>query len=317
MKGSFLTALAGLALFTTGGARSAWAAIAAPCAPATMAPAAPTLPANLPGFGYTALKATSAQVHLYTAAKTEVPLTVGPVEGGYLKVVPTSPLTVGASYELQFESFCGYGPYPPQGPIAFTVTPAAPLPTELGVASTAPTSTAKDLGTTQFTITASYTLHASMKPWVAAYRFGVAFDDRPIETKVTLSANGDVAQVTAKGWCDEASAAKPKHSVVLRARLPFATTLETAPSVVEFACPAPKFTTPPQTTPVIPSPSATASGAPSAPTTTTTTTDGGCSLAATGAVAPPFAALAPLALALGLALRRRNTAVVIANKGDS
>src|SRR4051812_32117575 len=71
-------------------APSAAHAIAAPpsCISADVVPR-PTqpVPANLPGFGYTAVNASSGDVHLFDGAAgstkgTEVPLTVGPAAEG-------------------------------------------------------------------------------------------------------------------------------------------------------------------------------------------------------------------------------------------
>jgi hypothetical protein len=288
--------------------KSAWAAAQAPCAAATIEPAASTIPANFPGFGYTATKATTADIHLKAVASSaDVPLTLGPVADGFIKVAPTSPLTVGQSYELSFTPFCSYGPYPQQSPLTFTVAAEAPIPTKLGTAAGAPTFTVKDLGTTQFKIAASYVLENEMKPWAAVYRLGILFDGRPIETKITRSADGTKVDVAATGWCDDSSAGKTKHDVVLRARLPFAPSLETAPASLEFSCPAPKHVTP--TGVSIGTPTATPNPAPSSGAGTNNNANGdsasgGC---AVGAVASP----APLGSIAALVIvgwsRRRKT----------
>src|SRR5688572_29410001 len=77
---------------------SAHAAAQAPCAAATIEPAATTIPANFPGFGYTATKATNDDIHLrVVGSSADVPLTLGPVAEGFVKVAPASPLTVGQS----------------------------------------------------------------------------------------------------------------------------------------------------------------------------------------------------------------------------
>jgi hypothetical protein len=221
------------------------AAIQNPCAPATVTPAVASVPANLPAFGYTALKATTSDVHLHAldAAKTEIPLTLGPVVDGYLKVVPAA-LTVGASYQLDFQPFCSYGPYPPSGPLTFTVAAAAPLPTQLGAVLSPPTVVVRDFGTTKFTITTTYAIADEMKPWQDVYRLGLTFDGKPIETKITPAGADGSVNVVATGWCDEAAAAKPAHDVALRARLPFAPALETTASTLTFDCPAPNIVTP-------------------------------------------------------------------------
>lgn len=287
---------------------SAWAMARPACAHATVSPRAAAIPANLPGFGYTALKATAQDVHLFAGSgtKTEVPLAIGPVEGGLLKVAPSAPLTPGVAYELQFDSFCTYGPTPPPAPLTFTATAASPLPAKLGEIRSAPTFVAKDYGTTQYTITASYTLDDEMKPWASVYQLNVVFDGKSIETKPTLALAADGVEVVAKGWCDQATAATKKHSVQLRGKLPFAPDVETASFELEVDCPAPKIGTPPDNPAVAPEPGAgggtgtgtgTGTGAGNA-----NAGSGGCSVTSSSP-----AALPALAALLGLAalLRRR------------
>src|SRR4051812_38431420 len=86
-----LLACSALVLVTPAGA-----APAPTCTPATMTPRAATIPANLPAFAYTALSATSKDVRLVaTDSAADLPLTVGPVSDGLLKVAPTNPLIAG------------------------------------------------------------------------------------------------------------------------------------------------------------------------------------------------------------------------------
>lgn len=288
--------------------RAASAAAQAPCAPARVTPTAATIPANLPAFGYSALEATANDIHLVatSAGNVDVPLTLGPAEGGLLKIVPSTPLTVGATYRLTFESFCSYGAFKAQEPIDFTVAAAAPLPTKVGAAPGVPTVSVKDLGTSRFTIETSYELDAEMRPWASVYRLGLLVDDRAVETKVTLSAAGDRATIMATGWCDDALASKNQHALKLRARLPFTATLESPITTLDFACPAPNIKPPPPSTAtptptVTPSPSASAANPASG-----SGSSGGCSASPTavhGSVASASAWV--LASVFALARRRR------------
>ncbi len=221
------------------------AAPAPSCNPASMTPSAASIPANFPGFAYTAQAATANDVHLFTLAKVEVPLTLGPVVGGLLKVKPAA-LTPGTTYELDFSSFCNYGNYPPQGPIVFMATAEAPLPTRLGEVSGTPTVVLEDFGTTKYTITAAYTLDPEMKPWLSVYQLDVALDGNRVSTKASVDATGTSAHVIGTGWCDAVTAASNAHTIQLRATLPFAPTLDTATVTVSFSCPAPNITTPPK-----------------------------------------------------------------------
>ena len=297
-------------------AARAQAAPAPVCTPAAMSPVASTVPANLPGFAYTALAATPADVHLFITsggARTEVPVTLGPVADAILPVKPTAALLAGTSYELEFKSFCDYGPYPAQAPIAFTVTDAAPLPTKLGDASAAPTVSLKDFGTTQYTVTGAYTLDADMKPWLGAYQLVVVVDGVVTETKATVAATQDRVQVTATGWCDAATAARKHHEIVLRGRLPFTPAVDSTATNVDFDCPAPNITTPPNVAPTPPDPTA--------PTGGTTTPgmnvrSGGCSAVLIGENAGVSSTFFGLALAAGVAfrVRRRLTAAAPASR---
>lgn len=297
-------------------ATDAWAAAQAPCAPAAIRPSVASIPANLPAFGYTALKAKAENVQLFSTsgAKVEVPLTIGPVVDGYLKVAPASALTVGASYELTFDPFCSYGAYPAAGPLTFTVAPASPLPTKLGAVLALPKVTVTDFGTSKYTVTTSYAVAEEMKPWAAVYALGITVDGTPIETKITGPAADGSVQVVATGWCDAAAAAKSNHAIVLRARLPFATTLETTPSSLDFACPLPNIGTPKATGPTPYTPTTPPNGSSSNTGTNAngspngSSTSGGCSLAERVASRPrsstPIIILA--ALAAACLLRRRS-----------
>ncbi len=222
-----------------------------------------------------------------------MPLTLGPVSGGLLKVVPTTPLTVGHTYELNFSPFCSYGATMPQGPIKFTAVASTALPTKLGDLQGTPTFTVKDYGTTEYTIGASYLLADEMKPWSGIYELVVSFDGEEIETHATVS--GGTVQISTLGWCDATTAHAMPHQLVLKAKLPFAPDVQTDATAMSFSCPAPNIGTPPPGNPVQPplTPTATA-GSPGKA--------GGCS--ASGGSASSSAALG-LVLAISALLRRR------------
>jgi len=249
-----LTACSGLVISTT-----VWAAPAMPCAPASVTPHAASIPANLPAFGYTAVNATTSDIHLLvkSGAPGEIALTLGRTVDGYLEVKPSTPLTPGTAYELQFQAFCSYGAYPAE-PLAFVAAPEAPLPTKLGDVATAPTVSLKDYGTTQVSIAATYTLADEMKPWAAVYELGIAFDGKVIETHPTIS--GGTVQIAATGWCDAASAALTKHTIQLQAHLPFAPPVAVPASTLDFTCPPPSINTPPSDPATPPTGNASSSG---------------------------------------------------------
>ncbi len=301
--------LSGLpALATLAFAARAGAAPLPACTPATMSPHAAVIPANLPGFAYTALAATASDVQLYQGTSgTALAVTVGPAVDGLLKVLPQAPLVVGSSYRLEFSAFCEYGPTKPQGPVTFTVAPEAPLPTKLAGPLTTPNVSVHDYGTSAFTITTSATLDPEMKPWQAVYQLAVVIDGKLVDTR-SIIGSGDIVKVSADGWCDAALAATKNHTVQLRGRLPFAPTLDTLGAPVTFDCPAPAFGTPTGSPPVAPPPgtssssSGGASGAPGA--SNPSSAAGGCAIAPS---ATRDALLPLLGLALGAAFvaRRR------------
>ncbi|MDB5216164.1 MAG: hypothetical protein JWO86_4091 [Myxococcaceae bacterium] len=235
-----LTACSGLVVST-----SASAAPAMPCAPAIVTPQSASIPANLPAFGYTAVNATLNDIHLRatSGAAAEVPLTFGRTIDGYLEVKPSAPLVPGTAYELQYSPFCSYGAYP-SAPLAFVADPEAPLPTKLGDLVSGPTVSLKDYGTTQVTISATYTLADEMKPWVSVYELGMSLDGKVIETHRT-AAGGAAIQIDAKGWCDAATSSLTKHTIQLQAHLPFAPPVASLPTTMDFTCPPPSINTPP------------------------------------------------------------------------
>ena len=299
---SGLSTVATLAVAATAGA-----APAPVCTPATMSPHAAVIPANLPGFAYTALAATASDVQLYQGtSSTPLPVTVGPAVDGLMKVLPQAPLVVGSTYRLEFSPFCQYGPTKPQGPITFTVAPEAPLPTKLAGPLATPNVSVHDYGTSAFSITTSATLDPEMKPWQALYQLVVVVDGKLIDTR-SIIASDDLVKVSADGWCDAALAATKNHTVQLRGRLPFAPTLDTLGVPVTFDCPAPTFGTPTVSPPVAPPPgtsSSSSGGTSGTPGNNPSGASGGCALAPSAA----HGALLPLVgLALGAAFvaRRR------------
>lgn len=282
-----------------------------PCVAARVLPRAESIPANLPGFGYTALAAQASDIHLYAGpTKTEVPLTVGPVVDGLLKVVPQTPLVPGTSYELKFEPFCN-GAAHPVTPITFTAAPEAPLPTKVGEAQGTPTVELEDFGTTRFTIKGAYTLAAEMKPWVGVHQLTMTFDGRPIETRPTVA--GDVVQIEATGWCDEASAKSEQHAVVLRATLPFAPAAESAPVTMDFTCPAPRIQKPTPGAAPTAAPGGGTSPAPGPTTQAPASSDSGACAMLPARTSWSSAAIAALA-GLAAILRRRISGAAAARR---
>jgi len=220
-----------------------------------MAPNAPVIPANLPGFAYSATNATTNDVHLYAVQngnKTEVPLSLGPVADRMLKVAPTNPLTPGTAYELDYQPFCDYSPYP-SGPLNFTASPAAPLPTSIGDVTSGPTFTSTP--GYAFHLEVSYALADAMKPWASVYVIsawadgGIAGSTAP---KIDVQA-GTITLVT-DGICSLLAPNTLTHAVTLRASLPFAPQLETAGATATLDCPlrpGPPPGAPPGTTVVV------------------------------------------------------------------
>lgn len=302
-----LTACSGLVVST-----SALAAPAMPCAPATVTPQAHSIPANLPAFGYTAVNATSNDIHLRSTSGTapgEVALTLGRTVDGYLEVKPSMPLVPGTAYELQFQSFCSYGAYP-STPLTFVADPEAPLPTKLGDLTSGPTVSLKDYGTTQVTINATYTLADEMKPWAAVYELGMSLDGKVIETHRTAVSGGGI-QINAVGWCDAASAALTKHTIQLQAHLPFAPPVATLPATMDFVCPPPSITTPPNNGVTPPTGNASSSSSSGSgidnPEQPRRTTVNGCSTAVASPGTSSGTSFASIGLVFGLAMlvRRR------------
>jgi len=300
MKRSHLAACAAsLALVAV--ATSAAAAPAPSCFPATIAPALTgEIPATIPAFGYSALQATAADIHLFdtsTAPKTEVPLTVGPVVGSYLKVAPTGGLTPGRPYELQYQPFCDASGYAP-APLTFTAGAAAPLPTRIGQIVGAPHIVQYVQG--QYSLQTTYALADEMKPWASLYHFTLVWRDTGSDMFPQTSTSGGALQASSDGPCSELTPGTPHHTFVLRATMPFADTLESDPTDVVLDCAARPVTTTPPASPADPG-STTQARAPSS--------SGGLHVGcAIGAGAPPSDAALLVAGAAGAALLRRRRA---------
>lgn len=306
--------------------RSASAAAQPRCVPAQILPSASVVPVNLPGFGYTALKGTVSDVHLWATtggSRTEIPLTLEHVDG-LLKLSPTTPLVAGSTYELEYAPYC-YGTVTNPGPYKFTATASAPLPTKLGAVSGTPTVVTKDFGTTQFTIDARYALDPAMKPWASVYQLLVLLDGRLVGTKATLA--GDAVDIRAVGWCDAANAASRTHALTLRARLPFAPTLDTDATALTFDCPAPVLhapvgAAPPGTggaggtttnpTPVNPSGGGTTIGDAGTGSTGGSSRDSSCAASPVRPSTPPGAIVAAVLAVMAAGLRRRRAGVAAA-----
>lgn len=136
MKATCLVlATASLALYQPGSAR---ACSPPPCWPAAFVPEHGKVPANLPGLFWRPMSGPAASadpgnVLLTTAAAPMTPIafTAQPYLGGDYLLVPAAPLPEG-NYVLTDRNTCSAtGQRGPQ--VAFTVGPAAPLPTDLGI----------------------------------------------------------------------------------------------------------------------------------------------------------------------------------------
>ncbi|MBS2017819.1 MAG: hypothetical protein JST00_33385 [Deltaproteobacteria bacterium] len=297
------------------GARAAHAMAPPPCMPATVTPSTSgiVIPANIPGFGYTATKALEKDVRLFstTGTETEIALAVGPVDGPYLKVAPKTTLVPGNTYRLEYSPFCTYGATTAK-PITFTAGAEAPLPTRLADLVGTPTVVTKDFGTTQFAISALFAVAAEMKPWLEVYQVALSVDGRLVSTTRAPGAN-DSFTVNATGWCDAVNASRKTHTVQLKGRLPFAPSVESAATELAFDCPAPKVTTAPPYTGPTGGPGGSSSGGTangssgaSTPGTPGTAASGGCTITAAPRAASPLAlGIAALAMAARRVSRRR------------
>ncbi|MDB4938474.1 MAG: hypothetical protein JWP87_5446 [Labilithrix sp.] len=218
------------------------AAAAAPapeCSAATMLPDVARVPANFPGFAYSATNATAKDVHLVdVASSAELAVVLGPVVDGVLKVAPAMPFTAGKAYELRYEPFCSFAPTPTT-PLFFEASAAAPLPTTLGEAKSPATADLQP-GGSAFAVTALVKVAPEMQPWLPAYRLSVVVDGEPLSTNTTSGADAGEKVLDGIGFCSAALAASPKHTVRIRATLAFAPTLETTPASLDLFCPAPK-----------------------------------------------------------------------------
>lgn len=275
------------------------AAPAPPCYPATIQPQLDGTPANLPGIAYSATQATEADIHLFDvsgANPVEVPLTVGPVVDGVLKVVPSS-LAAGDKYELRYAPFCDYGGFP-TGPLKFQVAPTAPLPTSIGTLDGAPKITEHSYSVD---IAATYTLSQDMLPWARQYVFTAIVDDQRAYESAGTVANGKLT-VAGTYLCAKPAPAAT-HVVTIRGHLPFVADLTTSSTEVTFTCPDP----PPNTVPP--------SAAPNANPQTSPSSKSGFGCSATAGDARSLAGGSALvALAALVLMRRRATSASAAKR---
>ncbi len=282
-------------------------AIAVPnlCIPARVAPAATAIPHNFPGFGYDVPNAMTTNVHLVDTTKGagELPTTIGPVTAPWNKIVPQAGFTVGDSYTLTFDSLCYGMTLPEQKPITFTIVADAPIPTMLGDVMGTPTVVVKDRGTSEVDFDATYMLSAEMKPWAAVYELALEMDGRTLETHATVAAAGDTVHITSRGWCDDASSKTTKHAVRLTATLPFSPGLQTAPTALDFTCPAAHIVTPTPGALTPPTPTDTTT----TPTSGAGTHSGGCAVSASSAASDGILGGVGLLLGVTVILRKRTT----------
>ena len=267
-------AAAGLALCSgLAVATSAEAAPAPTCVSATMTPAAAAFPANLPAFGYTATTATAKDVHSTPSdpTQTELPLTVGPeVVDGYAEGRCRRHRSSRARRTSSSSAVLQLLRIPDEAALVHADRRGAAAD-EARRAHVGTDRRAHRLRTTQVAIKATYSVAAEMKPWAAVYQLGMVFDGQVVETHPTFS--GDAAQIDASAWCDDAASKTNKHTLQLRARLPFAPSVETTFGTIEFVCPAPRITTAPDNGAVKPVGTSGSSGASAGSPSTT----GGCS----------------------------------------
>jgi hypothetical protein len=279
-------------------------AVAGPniCIPPRIAPAASAIPKNFPGFGLDVPMAQSQSIHLVdvTRGAGDLPLTLGPVTGPWLKVVPQAGFTVGDAYTLSSDQSCTGLTVPNQKPISFTIVAEAPIPTTLGTVAGTPTFKVTDYGTSELSIDASYTLSAEMKPWASVYELGINFDGRGLESHPTLSAAGDSVHISALGWCDDASAKLTRHQVKLTATMPFTATLQTDAIELDFTCPSANIVTPKPAVLTPPENTGTTSTTPGAGTHS-----GGCAVTNPGANGAAGLSAVGLGLFTAMIVRKR------------
>jgi hypothetical protein len=203
------------------------------------------VPANLPAFGYANHEATTADVHLTlldpTGRRLEVPLDVGPdVDAQLLKVAPRSPATLlaGERYELTFalssttenNSLCDHDSS--QTPMTFDVVDAAKLPTKLGELREAPKVT---FGSNGAYIQVAYVLADEMKPWAHLMRYRAKTEKFSSYHDDTVSLADGVLTATLGIACNYFETGT-HHTLSLTGRLPFAPSVTSPTTPLEFEC---------------------------------------------------------------------------------
>lgn len=258
------------------------------------------------------------QVTLVDAAGSAVPFTTTPLAGTEALIVPTTPLTAGATYKLRYlDAFGDIGCL--ATPVAvenvFTVGAAASAPTAVGTA-TYSTATDGDAGSwsscgppphREVTATLAFTPSDSLRPYAAVVRYetlvdGVAWRSTRFGSLIDTDVPGSSFQGRFDrlvSWCELGGALAPgAHAVEIRAtieggRVPSPPPLKLT---VELSCgSAPGDAAPGDGSPGDAAADAGSSGAPEA----AAASDTGCSLAygaigatGTGAVGVFVAALA-------------------------
>jgi MYXO-CTERM domain-containing protein len=269
-----------------------------------MTPNAASVPANIPGFAFTATNATASDIHLVVAGTTtELPVKTGPIVDNLLEVSPASQLVPGTKYKMTWSPFCTYGGYAIM-PLSFVAADPAPLPTKYGDAKSPPVFTLHpnlrpgDEGAFDLLSIQDYV--PAMLPWRDLYKVTLVLDGQELATTqgVSIGAPENEINLYASSYCTDALAATTKHTVQVVAKLPFAPTLNGPVMPLDFACPAPNHTTP--TNPNLP-PGATPDGI----AYDNTNRSSGCVVAA-GSTSPSWFAAVGLAIGAVLVLRRRS-----------
>jgi hypothetical protein len=276
MKATCLVlAMASLALYHPEPAR---ACSPPPCWPAAFVPDQGKVPANVPGLFWRPMSGPAASadprnVVLATAAAPTTPIafTAQPFANGDYLLVPVAPLAEG-SYVLGDRNTCSAtGATGPQ--VAFTVGPAAPLPTDLGILiAPAPSIADLDLETRTgscssraTTAQASFELvpSSSALAWREALHFETLVDGQPWSYQTSLNVRvAPGASPTGRGRdrvfsvcaSDDKSLvglAPGAHTVAMRATLPGTKNMLTSSTLdVTLRCEvAPPITPPPSDPP--------------------------------------------------------------------
>jgi len=268
-------AMASLALYHAEPARACSPPL---CWPAAFVPDQGKVPANVPGLFWRPMSGPAASadprnVVLATAAAPTTPIAFTAqlfANGDYL-LVPVAPLAEG-SYVLSDRNTCSAtGATGPQ--VAFTVGPAAPLPTDLGILiAPAPSIADLDLGTRTGSCTsrattaqASFELvpSSSALAWCEALHFETLVDGQPWSYQTSLNVlvapgasptgrgRDRVFSVCASDDKSLVGLAPGAHTVAMRATLPGTKNMLTSSTLdVTLRCEvAPPITPPPSDPP--------------------------------------------------------------------